>query len=101
MPSGAFLRTTTPPSIDTGCSPTVSRFVPQVEELQRPAVSSGVHETLRFLIVDEYQDINPAQEELIRRLTGPDTELCVVGDDDQAIYQVARVRCEQHRRVRE
>lgn len=58
-----------------------------VEELQRPAVASRVHETLRFLIVDEYQDVNPAQEELIRRLTGPDTELCVVGDDDQAIYQ--------------
>ncbi len=58
-----------------------------VEELRRPAVASRVHETLRFLIVDEYQDINPAQEELIRRLTGPDTELCVVGDDDQAIYQ--------------
>ena len=58
-----------------------------VEELQRPDVASGVHGTLRFLIVDEYQDINPAQEELIRRLTGPDTELCVVGDDDQAIYQ--------------
>ena len=58
-----------------------------VEELQRHAVASRVHETLRFLIVDEYQDVNPAQEELIRRLTGPDTELCVVGDDDQAIYQ--------------
>ena len=58
-----------------------------VEELQRPAVASRVHETLRFLIVDEYQDVNPAQEDLIRRLTGPDTELCVVGDDDQAIYQ--------------
>ena len=58
-----------------------------VEELQRPDVASGVHETLRFLIVDEYQDVNPAQEELIRRLAGPDTELCVVGDDDQAIYQ--------------
>ena len=58
-----------------------------VEELQRPEVASGVHGTLRFLIVDEYQDINPAQEELIRRLTGPGTELCVVGDDDQAIYQ--------------
>lgn len=58
-----------------------------VEELRRPEVASRVHETLRFLIVDEYQDVNPAQEELIRRLTGPDTELCVVGDDDQAIYQ--------------
>ena len=58
-----------------------------VEELQRPDVAREVHGTLRFLIVDEYQDINPAQEDLIRRLTGPDTELCVVGDDDQAIYQ--------------
>ena len=58
-----------------------------VDELQRSEVASGVHGKLRYLIVDEYQDINPAQEELIRRLTGLDTELCVVGDDDQAIYQ--------------
>jgi hypothetical protein len=42
---------------------------------------------LRHLIVDECQDVNPAQERLIRRLTGPRVELCVVGDDDQAIYQ--------------
>ena len=43
--------------------------------------------TLRHLIVDEYQDVNPAQERLIELLTGPSVELCVVGDDDQAIYQ--------------
>jgi len=42
---------------------------------------------LRHLIVDECQDVNPAQERLIRRLTGPRVELCVNGDDDQAIYQ--------------
>ena len=58
-----------------------------VEELRQPDVASRVHTALRFLIVDEYQDINPAQEELIRLLTGPNTELCVVGDDDQSIYQ--------------
>lgn len=39
------------------------------------------------MIVDEYQDVNPAQERLIQLLTGPQVELCVVGDDDQAIYQ--------------
>jgi len=39
------------------------------------------------ITVDEYQDINPIQERLIRLLTGPETNLCVVGDDDQAIYQ--------------
>lgn len=36
---------------------------------------------------DEYQDANPAQERLIRLLVGPATQLCVVGDDHQAIYQ--------------
>jgi DNA helicase-2/ATP-dependent DNA helicase PcrA len=59
-----------------------------VQELARPEVRDAVHATLRYLIVDEYQDVNPAQEELIRLLTkSGQTELCVVGDDDQAIYQ--------------
>lgn len=58
-----------------------------VEALGRDEVAERVRGQLRHLIVDEYQDINPAQEELIRLLAGPSTELCVVGDDDQAIYQ--------------
>jgi ATP-dependent DNA helicase UvrD/PcrA len=58
-----------------------------VAELQNPAVAGLVHATLRHLIVDEYQDVNPAQERLIRLLAGPRVELGVVGDDDQAIYQ--------------
>lgn len=58
-----------------------------VAELERPEVRSSVHEQLRHLIVDEYQDVNPAQERLIELLTGPQVYLCVVGDDDQAIYQ--------------
>jgi len=58
-----------------------------VAELNRDEVAATVHAELRHLIVDEYQDVNPAQERLIRRLTGPEVELCVVGDDDQAIYQ--------------
>jgi DNA helicase-2/ATP-dependent DNA helicase PcrA len=58
-----------------------------VAELHKPDVAAKVHNALRHLIVDEYQDVNPAQEQLIRLLTGPHVELCVVGDDDQAIYQ--------------
>jgi DNA helicase II / ATP-dependent DNA helicase PcrA len=58
-----------------------------VGELQNTAMADAVHATLRHLIVDEYQDVNPAQERLIGLLTGPQVELCVVGDDDQAIYQ--------------
>ena len=58
-----------------------------VAELENPVVAGAVHATLRHLIVDEYQDVNPAQERLIESLTGPGIELAVVGDDDQAIYQ--------------
>jgi DNA helicase II / ATP-dependent DNA helicase PcrA len=42
---------------------------------------------LKYLVVDEYQDVNPLQEELIRILHGLGANLCVVGDDDQTIYQ--------------
>jgi len=58
-----------------------------VEELEKPHVREVVHSTLRHLIVDEYQDVNPAQERLIELLAAGTVELCVVGDDDQAIYQ--------------
>ena len=58
-----------------------------VKALARPAVFKRVHEPLRHLIVDEYQDINPAQEKLISLLAKPPVCLCVVADDDQAIYQ--------------
>lgn len=42
---------------------------------------------LRYLIVDEYQDVNPVQEQLIEYLVRLGPNICVVGDDDQTIYQ--------------
>ena len=63
------------------------QVVRAVRELERPELAAAVHADLRHLIVDEYQDVNPAQERLIELLTGPQVELCVVGDDQQAIYQ--------------
>jgi DNA helicase-2/ATP-dependent DNA helicase PcrA len=63
------------------------QVVRAVRELERPELAAEIHSRLRHLIVDEYQDVNPAQERLIELLTGPQTELCVVGDDQQAIYQ--------------
>jgi DNA helicase-2/ATP-dependent DNA helicase PcrA len=41
---------------------------------------------LAHLMVDEYQDVNPAQEALIQGLHGRSRTLFVVGDDDQAVY---------------
>jgi DNA helicase-2/ATP-dependent DNA helicase PcrA len=58
-----------------------------VSELSRPEVFFTVHGSLRHLIVDEYQDVNPAQERLIEKLAASPVHLCVVGDDDQSIYQ--------------
>lgn len=63
------------------------QIVRTIRELDDEALLGAIHGELRHLIVDEYQDVNPAQERLIELLTGPRTELCVVGDDDQAIYQ--------------
>jgi DNA helicase-2/ATP-dependent DNA helicase PcrA len=46
-----------------------------------------IGERVKYLIVDEYQDVNPLQEAIIRRIQQLGANLCVVGDDDQTIYQ--------------
>lgn len=42
---------------------------------------------IRHVIVDEYQDVNPIQEAVVFELHGLGASVCVVGDDDQTIYQ--------------
>lgn len=39
-----------------------------------------------YLHVDEFQDVDPIQYDIIKRLTRKDAVLCVVGDPDQTIY---------------
>src|SRR5271168_198101 len=41
----------------------------------------------QYIHVDEYQDTNRVQYELMRLLTGPQQNVCVVGDEDQSIYR--------------
>lgn len=58
--------------------------------LQILAADEGVkrseRERIRWLLVDEYQDVNRPQYLLLRYLVGPDCRLNVVGDPDQSIY---------------
>ncbi len=59
-----------------------------VRELERNRqLREQVRKQVRYLVVDEYQDVNPLQERLIEQLQGLGANVCVVGDDDQTIYQ--------------
>lgn len=56
----------------------------QIEENQR--VKEYLSQ-IKYLVVDEYQDVNDLQEKLISRIAEAGANVCVVGDDDQTIYQ--------------
>lgn len=58
-----------------------------VQEIKKIGKREGSYiEKFKYLFVDEYQDINPIQEEFIKTLSGFLDMLFVVGDDDQSIY---------------
>ena len=42
---------------------------------------------MKYVIVDEYQDVNPVQEAIVWSLHELGARICVVGDDDQTLYQ--------------
>ena len=54
---------------------------------EHTAIAQQLHRRFKVILVDEYQDSNSAQFQLLRELTGEDTYVCVVGDDDQSIYR--------------
>ena len=50
-------------------------------------VRTRLRERVKYVIVDEYQDVNPVQEAIVWSLHELGAGICVVGDDDQTIYQ--------------
>ncbi|MGB7213334.1 MAG: ATP-dependent DNA helicase [Gemmatimonadales bacterium] len=55
--------------------------------LEDAGVRTMLAERVKYVVVDEYQDVNPIQEQIVRALHDLGARLCVVGDDDQTIYQ--------------
>ncbi len=54
--------------------------------IRRPEVLKEYKSEIEYVLIDEYQDINPIQYELVKKITTPHNNLFVVGDDDQSIY---------------
>lgn len=54
---------------------------------QRPDILSAWQRKFKYILVDEFQDINRIQYEIVRMLALPENNLFIVGDDDQSIYR--------------
>lgn len=59
-------------------------FVKLLEE--RPLIREKLRKRFKYVLVDEFQDVNYAQYRLVQLLTDQTSNLTVVGDDDQSIY---------------
>jgi superfamily I DNA/RNA helicase len=53
---------------------------------QFPEVAKKYSQRFKYIMIDEYQDTNQLQFSMIQALTSTHENICVVGDDDQAIY---------------
>ena len=54
--------------------------------LQREDILKDFHDSYKYIFVDEYQDINPMQDELILKILSSSSNLFLVGDVKQSIY---------------
>lgn len=52
----------------------------------RPDILANWQKRFRYILIDEFQDINRLQYENIKLLAQPENNLFIVGDDDQSIY---------------
>ena len=61
---------------------------------KRPDILKMWQGKYKYILIDEFQDINKVQYDVIRMLAAPENNLFIVGDDDQSIYQFRGARPE-------
>lgn len=74
-------------SLDSGSTSQVDFSLLQQKAYESLEKSSGAGQVFKHIVIDEYQDTNAIQEKLFFKLAGGNQNLCVVGDDDQALYR--------------
>ena len=52
----------------------------------QPDLQAAYQQRFRWISIDEFQDVNLAQYRLLQLLAGADSNICLIGDPDQAIY---------------
>lgn len=61
---------------------------------ERKDILAAWQQKYRYILIDEFQDINQIQYDIVRMLAGEDKNLFAVGDDDQSIYRFRGARPE-------
>lgn len=63
----------------------IGEIIPQVYQYLRDNPAAPERSSYDHILVDEYQDLNRAEQEVVNLLRGA-AHLCIVGDDDQSLY---------------
>lgn len=63
---------------------------------KRPDILEAWQKKFRYILVDEFQDINRLQYDILRLLAQPENNLFIVGGDDQSIYRFRDAKPEDY-----
>lgn len=69
--------------------------------IENEEILQALRDNFEYILIDEFQDTNKIQEDILLKLAAPKNKICVVGDDDQALYRFRGATVENILRFRE